>query len=204
MDETTIAFPKHKPSNGETFRETGVALSGTQRPTRPGLAYERASGSGALAVVPIDIDKLYPATIGSLSDLATALGLLAEAIRLIGEARASMQKKEFVASDRYVQRFQANLPALFTPRKIGDGYAVIVNSLHVAFINQRGRPLNIDQLTTVWRVLRELRNAPFIQFEQALGFVNEIEKCGLQVDPPIVSELLEESEDDIEHEQGLH
>ena len=44
--------------------------------------------------------------------------------------------------------------------------------------------------------MKELRNGPFVEFEQALEYVEELETCGLQVDPPIISELLEE----LEHE----
>jgi hypothetical protein len=144
----------------------------------------------------IEIDKLYPAAKESLPELAMALSLLSDAISALGDARDSMQKGDVVASDRCVLHFQANLPALFSPRKIGDGYAVIINSLHVAFINQRGLPLSFDQLTTVWRVLRELRNAPFVEFQHALRLVDELEKRGLRVDSPIISELLEDSADD--------
>jgi hypothetical protein len=43
----------------------------------------------------------------------------------------------------------------------------------------------------VWRILRELRNKPFVEFEQALEYVEEFETCGLQVDPPIISAFLE-------------
>jgi hypothetical protein len=172
-----------------------VALGGTH-PGPAGPLYERTTGSGALAAAVIEIDKLYPAAKESLPELAMALSLLSDAISALGDARDSMQKGDVVASDRCVLHFQANLPALFSPRKIGDGYAVIINSLHVAFINQRGLPLSFDQLTTVWRVLRELRNAPFVEFQHALRLVDELEKRGLRVDSPIISELLEDSADD--------
>jgi hypothetical protein len=45
-------------------------------------------------------------------------------------------------------------------------------------------------------VLKELRNAPFIQFEQALDYVGELEQCGLQVDPPVISELVRDDGDE--------
>jgi hypothetical protein len=192
MADTLLQFPKSSPATAETPRETGVALSGTQPgPIEPFL--EKRT-SGALAVGVIEIDKLYPTSKESASALGEALTLLADSISMLGEARASMQQDDRVTSDRYVQRFQASLPTLFRPRGIGDGYAVVINSLHVAFINQRGKLLSFDQLTTVWRVLRALRNAPFIRFQEALHFVDEIEGCGLNVNPQIISELLEDSE----------
>ena len=105
-------------------------------------------------------------------------------------ARVASQQKDWITADRYTQRFQASLPNLFTPRRIGDGYGVIINSIHIAFVNRRGKPLNFDQLTAIWRVLKELRNAPFIQFEPALDYVEELETCGLEVDPINLSELV--------------
>jgi hypothetical protein len=190
MADTIAVFPKPAPRRPIPTRETGVALSGTQ----PGPVTQVASRSSAAPAV-IEIDKLYPATQDSSSDVITALTLLAEAIELIGEARTASQKKDIVTSDRYAQRFQATLPLLFKPRKIGDGYAVIVNSLHFAFINLRGRPLSFEQLTTVWRVLRELRNRPFVPFEQALDYVGDLEECGFQVDPPNVPELVHDEDE---------
>jgi hypothetical protein len=155
-------------------------------------------GQSARAAVQsaIPIDVLYPATKESAPDVLIALGLLADAIALLENARTAVKAKDLVMADRYVQRFQADLPGLFKPRGIGDGYAVIINSLHFAFINQRGKLLSFDQLTTVWRVLRELRNGPFVQFEQALNYVEELETSGLQIDPEAISELLDDDEDE--------
>jgi hypothetical protein len=192
MTDTVTTFPKPAPPRPDLTRETGVALGGTQ----PGPIPRAATRSSAAPAV-IEIDKLYPRTTGgSTSDVVNALGQLAEVIELLGQARIAAQKKDVVTADRCAQRFQATLPSLFMCRKIGDGYAVIVNSLHFAFVNQHGRPLSFEQFTTVWRILRELRNRPFIQFEQALDFVGELEECGLQVDPSIVSELVKDPEDE--------
>jgi hypothetical protein len=192
MTDTVVAFPKpSSPGVDQPVRETGVAMGGTQ----PGRVFFGTGGASAPCAV-IEIDKLYSTTEGVGSDVVAALSLLADSIEVLGEARIADQKKDVVTADRYVQRFQANLPGLFALRKIGDGYGVIVNSLHFAFISQRGKPLSFEQLTTVWRVVRELRNAPFVLFERALDYVEELEKCGLKVDPPIISELLKGTEDE--------
>lgn len=150
--------------------------------------------------LPIEIDKLYPAEKNSKADVIAALGLLAEAIGLLEKARAASRSKDAMESDRHSQRFQVLLPDLFRRRKIGDGYGAIINSLHLAFVNQRGKPLSFEQLTTVWRVVRELRNAPFVPFEQALRSVEELEDCHLQVYPTTISELVEEIEETEEPE----
>jgi hypothetical protein len=84
---------------------------------------------------------------------------------------------------------------LFRCRKIGDGYGVVINALHFSAVNRRGKPLSLDQITTSWRVLKELRNRPFVEFEEAVEYVTELETCGFEVDPPAVSELLEAVEE---------
>jgi hypothetical protein len=93
-----------------------------------------------------------------------------------------------------VQRMQLALPNLFACRTIGDGFAIIINSLHFAFANLRGTPLSSDQLNVVWRILRELRARPVMSLDQGIQRVEELEKCGLQVDPPDVGNLLEGTE----------
>jgi hypothetical protein len=199
MDVTPIEIPS-KISHSQPFvPDTGFkALPGTESSSTPPEEEEHRSTVGSLALAPvIEIDKLYSAPEESKSQLITALGLLADSVELLAQARIAAQKSRLMDADRYTQRFEAILPALFRCRKIGDGYAVVINSLHFAAINKRGEPLNLNQLTTAWRILRELRNKPFVEFEQALEYVEEFEACGLRVDPPIVSELLEH----LEHEQ---
>jgi len=196
-DTNIIEFPRgpvpgHSPAGGTG----GFGPSGTQGPVPTAARTARQIVRGSLAFVPIEIDKLYPADKNSASDLIAALGLLADAIGLLEKARVAAREKEMVTADRHIQRFQMLLPGLFAHRKIGDGYGVIINSLHFAFVNQHGKPLNFEQLTTVWRVVRELRSAPFVAFDQALKSVGELEDCQLQVDPPILSALIEEPEDE--------
>ena len=199
MDSTPIEIPRKISHSQPLVSDTGFrALPGTGSSATLAEVGERRSTIGSLALAPlIEIDKLYSAPDESKSQLITALGLLADSVELLAQARIAAQKGRLMDADRYTQRFEATLPALFRCRKIGDGYAVVINSLHFAAINKRGEPLNLDQLTTAWRILRELRNKPFVEFEQALEYVEEFEACGLRVDPPIVSELVEL----LEHEQ---
>jgi hypothetical protein len=199
MDGTPIEIPRKISQSHALAADTGFkTLPGTESPSTPIEVGERRSTAGSLALAPvIEIDKLYSAPRELQSRLVAALGLLADSINFLALARLATQKGRALEADRYAQRFEATLPALFRCRKIGDGYAVVINALHFSSINKHGQPLSLEQLTTVWRVLKELRNKPFVEFEQALEYVEELEACGLQVDPPIVSELLEE----LEHEQ---
>jgi hypothetical protein len=192
MVDTSIDILRRASPKTSSGDETGIRLPGTQTGSVPVSVKESHWTAGSLALAPvIEIDKLYPATRDSKSQLVTAIGLLADAIELLSKARIAAQKSHSVEADRFTQRFEAILPDLFRCRRVGDGYGVIINSLHFAAINKNGEPFSLDELTTVWRILKELRNSPFVEFEQALDYVEEFENCGLRVDPPIVSEMLE-------------
>ncbi len=196
MTETLIEFPKREAATRQnvvqdtTFRLPGTQVGPHSAAVKTGQAVQ---GSQALT---IEIDKLYPATEGSASDLIRALGLLADAIELLEKARAAARDKEIVTSDRYTQRFKALLPDLFGCRRVGDGYGVIINSLHFALVNQHGEPLSFEHLTTAWRVLKGLRNRPFVSFDEAMESVGELEASNLKVDPVVLPELVGDSEDE--------
>lgn len=143
---------------------------------------------------PIDIDALYPAAEGPKPEVVEALSLLATATGLLENARAEMQAKESIAADDYVQHLQVMLPDLFRYRTIGDGYGLVINSIHFGLANQAGKPLSLDQTNSVWRVLKQLRVRPFLSFDQALEYVSELEDSGLRVDPTTLSSLLAEDD----------
>ena len=54
--------------------------------------------------------------------------------------------------------------------------------------------MNSKQVDVVWRVLRNLRNAPALSFDQGIQAVEELEESGLEVDPPELELLLGDSE----------
>ena len=196
MADTVIDFPENA-SNGEPVSlPRGTGFGGrieTSKPVPHGTVRTKYSG-GTVPPASIDIDKLYPAEREPLSDVVAALGLLGDAVALLEKARVSVRENRFIDADRETQRFQVLLPQLFLRRKIGDGFASLINSIHFALINQHGTPLTFDQLTTVWRVMKELRNAPFTTFDQSLKFVEELEDRKLRVDPPALTNLIEDFE----------
>src|SRR5579864_976424 len=193
MPETPIEFPKPKASApAAPLQGTGFRLPGTATPPVQGT-FQSEYQSGSAARV-IEIDKLYPNEPNSKSRIIAALGLLADAISLLEQARVRVRDKKLLDADRCIQRFETLLIPLFAQRKIGDGFGVTINSLHFAMINQHGEPLTLQQLTTVWRVLKELRNAPFVSFNQSLKWVEEFEQSHLKVDPPVLGSLIEDFE----------
>ena len=145
------------------------------------------SGANALAPV-VDIDRLWEVPPSGRAHIARALELLKEASDYLSEAQ---RQDDTLRADRYVQRLQLTLPKLFACRSVGDGFGVIVNSLHFAFVNLHGKPLTGDQINVVWRVLRELRLRPVMPLERGIQQVEELEQHGLEVDPPDIGDLLE-------------
>jgi hypothetical protein len=169
-------------------RTPGVRLESTPAPAR-GIMLE-TRGANALAPA-IEIDRLYEAVPGTISQIVSALELLKQASDNLAAAQKADSAME---ADRFVQRVQLALPKLFACRSIGDGFGVIINSIHFAFTNLHGTPLSRGQLNVVWRVLRELRTRPAMPVEQGIQLAGELEAQGLEVDPPDLAELLEKSE----------
>jgi hypothetical protein len=192
-DTNILEFRSLRPAPAAAVGTGGYRLSGTQAAVAAPSPVSKQI-SGRVAIMPIEIDKLYPADKDFASDMLAALVLLAEAIDLLEKARAARNKEPMIA-DRYWQRFQCLLPRLFAHRKIGDGYGAIINAVHFSCINQHGVPLSFDQLTTVWRVMKQLRSTPAIAFEQSLRHVQEIEESHLQIYPATISELFSEPDE---------
>jgi hypothetical protein len=188
---TSIAQPRiSQPLRQAEETQTSAANEGESTFSSTGILSFETVDATSLAPV-IDIDRLYDAEPGSASHLVRALELLKQAIDFLSEARISQDP---IDSDRFVQRAQVVLPRLFSYRSIGDGFGVTISSLFVAFTNLRGTPLSSAQLNAVWRILRELRARPAMSLEQGIRHAQELENCGLEVDPPELADVLEGQE----------
>ncbi len=191
MSDTQTSIPKVRVNDSPRLPdETGVsATSRTQLTHSPaGNIVFEVRGATALAPV-IEIDRLWDAAPGTISQTVRALELLKQVSDFLAAAQRADRPMDV---DRFVQRAQLALPKLFACRSVGEGFAVIVNSLHFAFANLHGAPLRPDQLNVIWRVLRELRDRPAMSLEQGIQRVEELEDRGLEVDPPELGELLDD------------
>jgi hypothetical protein len=193
MSETGISVPRKviRISELSRVRDETAALGINRAEPTPVPDREISVEPQGATLKIIEIDRLYEAPVGTPSQIVSALELLKQATDNLEHAKQSANPME---ADRFVQRVQIVLPKLFTCRAIGDGFGVIVNSLHFAFVNLRGTPLTSQQLNVVWRVLRELRVRPAMSLEQGIERVEELEESGLEVDPPDVGDLLEDAE----------
>src|SRR6266851_9777585 len=129
MSDTGITNPRIRLNDPHGLRDDTrtTAASHTESTALPvrEIALE-TRGAHALAPV-IDIDRLYEAAPRTSSQIVNALELLKQASDNLAEANRSDNPME---ADRFVQRVQSALPKLFAYRSIGDGFGVIVNSLH--------------------------------------------------------------------------
>jgi hypothetical protein len=190
MSDTSISSPKVVSSKQTILfhRDTeapAVDRTAATTPSETLIDFE-TRGSSALAPV-IEIDRLYEAAPGTSSNMVRALELLRQAS---DDLNAAQKADDAMEADRLVQRAQLLLPKLFALRSVGDGFGVIVNSLHFAFANRRGIPLTADQLNVVWRALKELRVRPAMSLEQGIQRVEELEEKGLDVDPADLGDLI--------------
>lgn len=147
--------------------------------------------SGAEITVAIEIDKLYPAQEATRPELIKALQFLAQATSALESARQRIVQNDLIGSDREMGKFQVLLPELFQCRQIGDGFGALINAIETAFINQRGKPLTGEQVSAVWRMIKELRAHPFITTDTAADRVEELAETGLLVDPAILGDAFD-------------
>jgi hypothetical protein len=192
MSDTDTRIPKidlNEPAwSPDETRTPGVRLESTPALTRR-IVLETRSAKAPAPV--IDIDRLYEAVPGTSSQIVSALELLKQASDNLA---AALKCDSAIEADRFVQRVQLMLPKLFAYRSIGDGFGVVINSIYFALTNLHGTPLTRGQINVVWRVLRELRPRPAMPVEQGIQLAGELEAHGLEVDPPELADLLEESE----------
>lgn len=190
MSDTSVNRPRVRVDD----RTRLVDETGSVALTRPGStptapAVMQVHGSNVLAPV-IEIDRLWDALPGTSSNVVRAIELLKQTT---DNLLAAQRCDDPVEADHFVQRVQLTLPRLFSCRSIGDGFAVVINALHFAFVNLHGTPLTPDQLAVILRVVKEVRARPTMSLDQGVKRIEELEEHGLEVDPPDFAQLLEKS-----------
>lgn len=138
----------------------------------------------------IKIKQLYASPETARPAFYRALQLLDQAVSLAQSANQAIRDSDVLEADRKMERLQALLRPLFECHEIGEGYANIVNTIHLAFAQQAGRPLNVVQITTILRVLKQLSTQPVMTFESSLEQVRELRKAGLQIAPRAIELLV--------------
>lgn len=192
MKDTVLQMPKR----GASFAFPSVTGSSSlpRVPRTPSediqIFSEQAIGNTAAV---ISIDRLYDRTESS-AELIRVLDLLSEATEILQEARSLAAASNLIESDRLVMRFQLILKQLFAFRKFGDGFGNMVNSMTISLVNKKGQILGQQELTALWRIIKDLRERPFLGFEASLDLVENLEDAGFEVDPSVLNHFQTVSE----------
>jgi len=150
-------------------------------------------GQGGTGAKPISIDVLYQAREAGSRNFNRAIELLGLASESLSEARDAIGDNDRVACASELMRFEQLLQPLFECREIGDGFANVINTIHIAIANRNGEPLTDVQINTLWRIVRTLLNGPFLNFSESLVFVRDLSKVGLGLNNSFFQEWASES-----------
>jgi hypothetical protein len=152
-----------------------------------------SSTTGELIVKPTNllIETIYPAPeVGSV-ELTSAMRLLPEALQWTQVAVRTLDAGDLIRSDDAMLHVHSLLPELFCCRRLGEGFAAIMNAILSSFEGCGGVPMEKAQLEAVCRALVGIRSEPRMSFELALHFISAMEGAGLKVSPAGMDEIAE-------------
>jgi hypothetical protein len=167
----------------------GVSLTGV--PDARG--WYIASSAPPVPARAISISALYQAQEARSVGFTRALELLGQATEALSEARDAIQTGDRIAMASEMMTFEGLLSPLFECRQIGEGFANIINVIHLGAANLQGAPYSEEQVNTLWRVIRALSVGPFVSFSDSLVTVRELEKVGLSFKSAFFDEWVSET-----------
>lgn len=179
-----------------TFHQTHVGAEHGQGASLTGASSGALNGQFGGRIgskKPISIEMLYQAREAGSTSFNRALELLESACEALTEARDAADAGDHVALASELMRFENMLQPLFECRSIGEGFANVINTIHMAIANLQGEPLNDAQVTVLWRVMREVASAPFFNFPESLALVRQLKKVGLGLGNRFLTEWASES-----------
>lgn len=141
----------------------------------------------------ISMDVLYQARDAGSRGFNRALELLTDAVEFLSEARDAAESGDRIGRAAAVMKFEELLEPLFACRHIGEGFANVVNTIHFAFANLKDEPLTNVQVTTLWRIFREVSSGPFLSFGESLTIVRQLNGVGLSLNNDFITEWISES-----------
>ena len=164
-----------------------VQVMGSQHP---------AAGSLAAAGREVAVRDLYPALaeVGP-SRLADAIRLFEEARRDVEEALQHLDGGDTLGADDALMRFRALLPELFACRELGDGFAMVIGALIVAFHRHATESMTEPEIRAVRGALAQAQREPYMVEEVGSNTVDALEDAGLQVRLSGLDRLLDDGEE---------
>ena len=124
-------------------------------------------------------------------ELARALKLLSAAVEWVHQALDLMREGDRIGADVAIQRLYAVLPELFNCRKLGDGFAAVINAVQCGIENMNGVPLDLPHIQAISRVLVAIRSEPFLSLSAGCEYAVLLEESGLAIEPAGYSHLID-------------
>lgn len=154
-------------------------------------------------------EKLFADSEHLSADVKNAIRLLKESQVLLESALSEFDEQNFLPADDYLQRFYMILPELYCCRSVGEGFANIIQCCFHGLKNLEGMPPSRDQAQVLNLSIRSLLDELFMDFDESIRFVDDLEEVGFNVGPSrltfigeIVDSLL--NEDDIDSFTDSH
>jgi hypothetical protein len=136
-----------------------------------------------------DFREFYPLRGESDTAIDAAIKLLGEGLERFDQAIALRRDNDAIGCDDCMQRVRALLPELFVwGRAIGDGFRAVILATFHSLANADDL-LTEPQLLVLRNGLREIRQAPYIDFETALSIQERYEDVFLDPDPKGIGRL---------------
>lgn len=181
----------------QTMRPTQFGTPDASRPTFVLRAHDEL-GSAAPSFVhrELSIRDVYPALaeVGKTA-LGDAVRLLEEAARDVDDALGHDEAGDTLSADDAMMRARALLPELFACRTLGDGFAMVVGALIVAFQRHATEPMTRQEMFAIRAALAGLQRGPYMVEEVGANIVDALEDAGLEVMLSGLDRLIEDPGD---------
>ncbi|WP_339135650.1 MAG: hypothetical protein WGN25_18515 [Candidatus Electrothrix sp. GW3-4] len=134
---------------------------------------------------------LYPCQESITPLFNKALLLLDKAIEEITEARESLKNDDFIGQDNAMLHLAKILAELFCCRSLGDGFGAVVSALFHALANRDHGALTTEtQINQIASILRKIQEEPFIQFEESIDMIMDLEDLEFNINPAHVDQMM--------------
>lgn len=122
---------------------------------------------------------LYPNEQGGISRIAAGIDCLTAVANATERAIALIESGSPLEADDVAMEVQLGLRRLYMYRGIGNGFALVSNSLMIGVENLNGVPPTAGQLRAVKKVLRLLYEHPILSTEKAMAAIDDLDDAGL-------------------------
>lgn len=162
----------------DEWARKGTPLSSTDKNSNLKITTVENSSIPSTGTIPLE--KLYPTDDQTSSNLAICFKLLEKAAGYSEEALNAFNSGNALEQDDAIMRLRPILAELFCLRSVGEGYASLTLSLFHS-LRDLTAEFNELQLASINYALKCLHKEPFMSFDTAIEFIEDLEEAGLHI-----------------------